>query len=441
MYRLDDPAHNLHVNTGSLGEVELKYVSVKDTLAIYKIAQEKDSDAEQRVMKILFNQLLKPHVIMDKFSGIPAADKIVLVKAFMAHEKTLFEDYSDTEDLYIDFLAAIIACEKRQLQEFQDAISPAITNAQQQIAKIAQQHNLIQKSIANSLLFQSSGLIAQINSIKVPQLDSLTKSALAMNPITKNLDNITSGLTAAVKVNVDAISRVLSSVDWTKQLREHQSQLAEISRKYGIAAKDSAKILRKYKWFISPNTPAHLIWEIKKLDGKPGRQDKAVNAIFVGYFKQNRWEPVESMAASWKSSRYLKSRYKIISDCVTTMRTADPSVNIANVVLPTLIVQIDGIIDDYLEANGQPHLAYRRRNTHLAANPLPTSLSNDLGNAARDAFIEVLFKNTQDPQGRPVAVTMHFNRHKILHAQFRQYGKDAYLVRAIMLLDILSRLR
>lgn len=75
MYRLDDPAHNLHVNTGSLGEVELKYVSVKDTLAIYKIAQGmpdlKYYKLNKEQLELAFNYLCAvgtmPHYIQQEY--------------------------------------------------------------------------------------------------------------------------------------------------------------------------------------------------------------------------------------------------------------------------------------------------------------------------------------------------------------------------------------
>ena len=126
-------------------------------------------------------------------------------------------------------------------------------------------------------------------------------------------------------------------------------------------------------------------------------------------------------------------------DCVLMMKTSSARVNVANVVLPTIIVQIDGIINDYLNDNNQQHMGYRARNKHLDKYPIPFDLSHNLDEAAKDVFLNVLFQNADT--GAPLANPFYFNRHKILHAEFIKYGKESYLVRAFMLLDILASLK
>ena len=192
------------------------------------------------------------------------------------------------------------------------------------------------------------------------------------------------------------------------------------------------------------------IFEVVKLDKKKGRQDKAVNGLFIKYFEAKNWQNLEGMVNDWKNKPLLKKRYKILADCVEVVKIASKKgVNGANVVLPTLITQIDGALTDYLNSkNIQWDCDYddwidRKtgkvkkigRKTQFK-NSKPKVLTTQLDDLANDIFLNILFQRSQ--KGKPLATPFSFNRHKIIHGESIKYGRKDYLIRAFMVLDLLA---
>ncbi len=211
--------------------------------------------------------------------------------------------------------------------------------------------------------------------------------------------------------------------------------LQKVQEEYNIAEKDAVRCMEKYKWFISPNMPPSLIYEVYKLSFKKGNQLKAVNLLFEEYLFANNFQGLDDLVEDW-NGRLDSRRYKIIKDVFFVIKRADKNINITNVVLPALIVQAEGILKDRInfwtwnnKKNGYREIkeAYKSFKSNILRKEL-----QDLGDRI---ILDYLFQNSY--VGIPLQNPFQFNRHKILHGEARNYGKKNYLVRIIMVIDYL----
>ena len=254
-----------------------------------------------------------------------------------------------------------------------------------------------------------------------------------------------------------------SQIDfWQKWAEQNQGIFENFGRfwsqfysRYSIAESEATQVLRKYNWFISPSLPLQFVYEVVAIGRLPGRQDKAVNALFVNYFKENNWRNLELMVRSWRQNKVLRRRYRILSDCVAVVKLADAKrTNASNTILPTLITQIDGAMSDFLELNGitwqreyedeiNPKTGELKKagRKSLIKNSRPKVLSTLLDELATDIFLNILFHTSyrQKPDGeKPKDLPLNFNRHKIIHGENVRYGRRDYLVRAFLVLDLIA---
>jgi len=186
------------------------------------------------------------------------------------------------------------------------------------------------------------------------------------------------------------------------------------------------------------------------IDKEHGRRDAIINRLFIDYFSDNNWRNLEVMVKRWKKNHLLGKRHKILADCVETLKhISSKRINVANVILPTLITQIDGAITDYLSSkNIQWETIYDdkvdRKTGKVSSKGRKTQLrkakrkvlSDKLDDLANDIFLNILFQKSQP--GKPLETPFNFNRHKIIHGEITKYGRNTYMIRAFMILDMLA---
>ena len=155
--------------------------------------------------------------------------------------------------------------------------------------------------------------------------------------------------------------------------------------------------------------------------------------------------------ADWKNKAILKKRVKILDDCVQALKSIScKKINKANILLPTLIVQIDGILTDYLELKHIPwdctyddfiqgkKIKRIGRKSQFQKNRTKL-MTTQLDELANDIFLNILFQGSQ--KGRPLKTPFNFNRHKIIHGENVLYGRSDYLIRALLVIDFLANLK
>jgi len=495
--------------TSSLGEVEMRHLTVGDSIEISQLLARRDIDDRELVLRAIHRQLVTPKTSLTEFRKTNDNDLHRLAKALVSNESYVFKYFKDTGNLNADFRAAL---NEYQLQQIKKRLSMSqgmvastkklnvldntITSTARQALKRYQ--DIIKSAQRDSREFEAL-LKSNIDLLRVTpltvfpaldlarrQLEEFNKqfSSIAQQALDNNrniiqaaLRNIPSLHSELAKIRADMTMPFLGVADqYSKMAQMAVSQLKpqieffqdwitknqrvfdpiwkswdEIEKKNKIQEKKAAKILRKYKWFICPSMPVTAIRVILDVAKKQGRKDADINRLFIDYFSRDNWKNLESMVADWGKNPLFKARMPILKNCVKTMQAADQNgSNASIVVLPTLISQIDGLLTDYLEANGIPFktlyddlvqggkVKKTGRKSQFKAN-VPNALTEDLNNLAMDMFLSILFQKSQ--RGKPLATPFNFNRHKIMHGESVRFGRKDYVVRAFMVLDFLAHLK
>jgi hypothetical protein len=260
-------------------------------------------------------------------------------------------------------------------------------------------------SILEDLAIVSAQMRAQIAEIFVPQLNFWTDWAEA---------------------NQEALQ---SLSDFTDRLRR------ETDRALGGAY----PVLLRYKWFVTPSMPIRLIHDLAEIGERSGRQDAAVNKLMVDYLERDNWSVLHLMMEGWQANGLFERRHKIFRDCVAVLQLSQSrKVNVANVVLPTLIAQIDGIIGDYLISKGITRSRNNQTNLTKFGQEMSEVFDSDFDGLFSAVMLGVLFGATR--VGELPKSPLMFNRNKVLHGENVTYGKKPYMVRAFLLLDFLAHL-
>lgn len=439
--------NNTKLATSELGYVELKYISSGDFQSFSELLNSKDLEDKRFVRQILFNQLLKPQITLDEFSKVSDEDFLKIAHEFIDKEKHTFKYYRDTGNFFTDFRLALKVYQEKQLEIFAQSFKPLLADIQKSLASFNKGYAdvILQALDTTSYIKESligvSSLAKQINQVKFDFIQPFRQFAEQY----KFLGDT---------INKSLIPQINLWSNWAKQNSFIFQGLVnfwkDFQEKYNIAEQKAVLVLQKYKWFITPSLPATFVFTIMRIDQRKGRQDKAVNKIFVTYFSSRRWKRAEDMVASWKGIPLLKKRLKILENCVLVLkRSAGKKQNSADVVLPTLITQIDGLLSDYLTSKGiswdcdyddiiRKAKVRVGRKSQFKTNRSKT-MSTQLDDLANDIFLNILFQRSQ--KGKPLKTPFNFNRHKIIHGENTSYGRRDYVVRALLIVDFLAHLK
>ena len=342
-------SHNTKTKSETLGDIELKYVSYGDTIEFVKILQEAPKDKDF-VAKILFHQLVKPEISFGDFQKISDVELEALAKAFVKNENHTFKYFQDTGDYFKDFKQALVVGHEKHIEELRKTFEPIIKSAQETLTAFSKNYaSVIQQAIDGTSYIQESmrGLAEVAKQVS----DTQRRLFESIKPAIEQYQATAKIIAESLRPQIDFWQK------WTEQNKKvfdnFSNYWANFQKTYNIAEQKAVGVLQKYKWFITPSFPMPFIFEVVKLDKKKGRQDKAVNGLFIKYFEAKNWRNLEGMVNDWKNRPLLKKRYKILTDCVEVVKiTSKKGVNGANVVLPTLITQIDGALTDYLNSKG-----------------------------------------------------------------------------------------
>ena len=439
-------SHNTKTKSETLGDIELKYVSYGDTIEFVKILQEAPKDKDF-VAKILFHQLVKPEISFGDFQKISDVELEALAKAFVKNENHTFKYFQDTGDYFKDFKKALVVGQEKHIEELRKTFEPIIKSAQETLTAFSKNYaSVIQQAIDGTSYIQESmrGLAEVAKQVS----DTQRRLFESIKPAIEQYQATAKIIAESLRPQIDFWQK------WTEQNKKvfdnFSNYWANFQKTYNIAEQKAVGVLQKYKWFITPSFPMPFIFEVVKLDKKKGRQDKAVNGLFIKYFEAKNWRNLEGMVNDWKNRPLLKKRYKILADCVEVVKiTSKKGVNGANVVLPTLITQIDGALTDYLNSkniqwdcdyddwiDGKTGKVKKIGRKTQFKKSKPKVLTTQLDDLANDIFLNILFQRSQ--KGKPLATPFSFNRHKIIHGESIKYGRKDYLIRAFMVLDLLA---
>lgn len=441
------PPVNTKIIVKSIGEVELRYLTIGDVTKAWELIARPEASGKDIVIDVLFKQLLRPRITFEQFRNIDENELMQIVRAFVKNENHVFQYFNETGDFFKDFATALRMYREREFKTGFD-FEPTFLKLQKQL-----QESLTKLS---SLTERTSPIIQMIR-----------EAENRFRTIFSDMHKVEMGNMKAFRQLVEqetAFARLLTDSlrpqfeYWRQWAELHQSVLApqltiweDFQKTYHVTQKKASRVLRKYKWFVSPSLPVPLISQIVNLGMQKGRKDRQIARLFVGYFSAKNWRNLDSMVNHWAKNPLFKKRMKIIRDCVSILKSMERvSINYALVILPVLIAQIDGVLTDYLKSKGIPFerlyddslkggavkKAGRKGQFKRHIAPL-TKL--DLDKLSNHVFLDILFQTSQ--RGKPLKTPFNFNRHRIMHGEIVTYGKIEYLVRAFMVLDFLAHLK
>lgn len=264
---------------------------------------------------------------------------------------------------------------------------------------------------------------------------TLGSIGLFANRIVKSGEYINATIKESVKPLLASLASIAEQIASTTQ--PFLEILRALEEEYEIAEAEAAEVLRRYKWFISPSMPASFVFKVVRQGRQEGNQRGAINQLFVEYFSANDYEELTRLVFDWETHNLFEKRMKIFRDCVSTLKYANGLYNPSNVVLPTLIAQIDGILTDYLRQQGVDR---SKRNEWRGWKEQFELCTTDqyLPDLANWLILDILFQRAWP--GEPLEVPFTFSRHKIMHGEYTRYGRIDNTIRAFLILDFLSQL-
>lgn len=239
----------------------------------------------------------------------------------------------------------------------------------------------------------------------------------------------------------------------TEIMKKIGEEFRKSLQKIVIAADDAGRILEKYGWLIPPSMDMRVATLISNLGNKPGNHREKINELFLDYYQRDNFKEIELVINRWKSNKLFRRRIKILKDCLKTIQISKEigTFNSANVIIPTLIAQIDGVWTDYTISKGFDIRKYAEREVSKELNKHKKEIITKLKTS--DSFVKFddLFKNmiletlwgTAYPKQGPKTgyIKTRFNRHKIMHGEYVSYGSIYNVLRAFFLLDFISELK
>lgn len=259
----------------------------------------------------------------------------------------------------------------------------------------------------------------------------------AIKKFTEAIAKIQENYQKTVVPVIENITRIVS--ENIKGIDKFTEIIHKAALGYQITEKEVFRILKKYKWFITPEMPISILNKIIEIDRQGTGTYKKVNELFLTYFSHNNFLELKKLIKKWSQVPLFKKRMKILKDCVSFItENKNKKLNIVNIVLPTLIVQIDGIINDYLVLKtGQSARTYNDIKGAFRSNR-PQILTSQLDNLINDVILDVFLQTSY--KYVPLQEPYNFNRHKIIHGENVKYGRINYLIKSFLIIDLLSEL-
>jgi len=378
--------------TEKFGSLEFRQIIPKDLSTIGKLL--KDSvDSATFVKNICYNLIVNPKISQDEFSSISDKELISIARQIVEKNENIKRYFDDPPDdlVYSHFQSAIKKYRDHWIEEFTNKMKKWI--------------------------FPHVKIVNEI----------ITKTVLPQMAILQKW--------------VDQNQKLFENYFKAYQILENSL------KKYHTTIDEANKILKKYKWFVSLSLPDSFFGAILEIESAGKNKKKRINNLFINYFSSNNFHNLGQLVESWKSHSLFKSRMRIFRACILTLQRAKKRDNPSNVIIPALIAQIDGIINDIVDSYGIQYDKQSRmwidgkgnqsKKKEEAKKKLINSL-NECSPLGEYLLLEILFQEAH--RGQELIIPTTFSRHKILHGEYVHYGRKDNTIRAFLILDFLHYL-
>ena len=424
------------INT-PLGNLTLRFISIDDTKMFLKYFDE-NLDSKKISKKFIINQLKSPKLAEEDLDNLSDEELLDIIKEYLTKEG--LNEYFDLNTItnLPDFDESLYEFIKYYYQNntimrnFENKIDK-FTPIFKKITKLVPRFPINHLEYTSNILSHQAIDTLQIFNKHEPHYSQIYKNAIDLtDEIQKQIIQWSNLINT--NLNLDLIQNTINNT------------LNNLNKYYKIPMKKALNCLNKYSWFISPNMYYDMIFEVIEIceDDSPHKKSR-INNLFVNYFLDDDCRELKNLIKIWNDNPLFKRRSKIFNDCVNLIRNANSSLNYSNLIVPTLIAQIDGIQRDFMEKNNLK-IEYGKvkfmdgskyQNGEVKWDGYFRDLTNDdeILDAMNDIFLNVLFQKTM-PQ-KDYKTSIHFSRHKILHGENFRYGRKDYTIRCFLILDFL----
>lgn len=435
----------IEIKGETLGILNFRCIYDADYLFIENCLNE-EMDQEIFCKRFLINQICDPILTLDDFNDVDENEIRLILKKYIEVEN--LEDYFDfnnSKDIFIIF--------KEGMESYRNHVNSIIIGNQLSLLESA-------NSIINSFNFHESltSYLYMVNEVSIGAMSQTGKILTAVSQMTiPNISNhVSQMINSSAMLSAANMMKVVNqqTAIWQNWINANSIFLNQITRdialfwdnfqiNYKIPSLDAQKCLKKYNWFISPNMNIPIVYDIMEVcNSSSEHKQKEINNIFVNYFLENNYGKLDGMVDKWSNNPLFKRRIKIIKDCVNIMKVSGNDINYSNLVVPTLIAQIDGIQNEFMKLNGFQINRYGfidSEGNKIGKEDYFRKLTsgNEFFDSMNDFFLEVLFQTVYPGEK---CKSLHFSRHKILHGEITNYGQKVFTIRCFMILDFLSEL-
>lgn len=442
----------IYIKSPTLGNLAFRMFLLKDEEIILKYLNEYDN-SEFICNMFILHQLISPKITIAVLEGLNSLEiTFILTEYLKINNLDKYFNFNEG-DVYDNFKEGLVNYRNYLLK-------PILTHRKQIIDSIEQKLNLITipHGISNYILNSQELLMDKIvevskttdtiqQSISLPQLKeyihlfdlSAAYSAITIQKIIEPQINLWRNWIYCNKNLIKATYNL--DIFWD-----------EVYKQYNISRNNALICIKKYYWFISPSMYTYIVKNIISACKKPSRNKyHEINKVFVNYFLENDCRNLDEFVRNWETNPIFKGRIKIIKDCVNIIKKCPKNVNFSNLVVPTLISQIDGIQQEFMRQNGlivDFNIVYyldgnkkkdeNGQKIRLKQYYRELTSDNKFLDAMNDVFLDVLLQDTHPREDYKTSI--HFSRNKILHGENINYGKRDYTVRCFMILDFLHGL-
>ena len=155
----------------------------------------------------------------------------------------------------------------------------------------------------------------------------------------------------------------------------------------------------------------------------------------TSYYKEKKWEELRKMVCLWKPLGIDEGRHKILKDCLEILIRMDgDDVNAANVLLPTLVCQFEGIIDD---TDG---VSKKAKGIKTMMQLSPSELNSNT--ILLGIIVEVFGCSTAFANDKAAGKhRINLNRHKLNHGEkiLLDYGSEENVIRLFIYINEVIR--
>ena len=434
----------IEIKSETLGTLNFRRIYNDDYLFIENCLNE-EMDYEVFCKQFLVNQICNPVLTLDDFNDL-CDDEI----------RSILEKYIEVEDLgdYFDFNSYndIYTIFKDGMESYRNHVNSIVIGNQLSLLKSA-------NSIINSFDFHES-LSSYLNMMNEVSIGAMSQTAkiltgvnqIAIPDINGHVSQMINSSAVLSAVNIKEIVNQQTAI-W-QNLMNVSGVLLQITENissfwdkfqidYQIPSLEAQNCLKKYNWFISPNMEIPIVYDVMEVCNSSSKhKEKEINNIFVNYFLDNNCEKIDGLIDKWATNPLFNRRIKIIKDCANIIKINEKGINYSNLVVPTLIAQIDGIQNEFMKLNGfsiNRHGIFDSEGNKIVKKEYFRELTanNKYFDAMNDIFLEILFQTAYTGEK---CKSLHFSRHKILHGEITNYGQRVFTVRCFMILDFLSEL-